>query len=104
MTFGIKEPFKQKLVLQRIDIGNSHTIRRQRTCGGPTPRPDRNAFVAGVFYEIPDDQKVSGKAHRLDSIYLNFEACSVFVERVDKSAVSQTRIPFFSFALLKTFF
>ena len=87
-TLGIEEALKEQLVLQRIDIGDvqrvSHQAARRRTAA----RTHRNALLARVANEIPDDQEITGKAHLLDQFDFAFQALFVSLQGIFQAARS----------------
>ena len=58
-AFGIEKPLEQQIILQRIDVGDPHAIRGERTGGRTAARADRNALLVGILDEVPDDQESS---------------------------------------------
>ena len=100
-AFGIEKSLEQQIVLDRIDISDPQTIRRERSGGRAPARTDRNALLAGIFDKIPDDQKVTRKAHRIDRCDLSIEPCGIIVQRILERAERESRLPFLSTTLLK---
>src|SRR6185437_1460345 len=81
-TLRIQEALKQKLVLERVNIGDAHGVGHKRTCGGATARTNGNRIFFGVTNEVPDDQEIAGELHLLDDRDLARQPLLVFTTRL----------------------
>ncbi len=59
-ALGIEEALEDEIELERIDVGDLEAPRDHRAGGGSAARADRNALLASVADEVPDDQEVPG--------------------------------------------
>ena len=73
---GVEEPLEDEPVLERVDIGYAKGVTYYAARGRPPPRPDGNAFLLGVVYEIPDYQEVTDVPRVL--YYLHLVADALF--------------------------
>ena len=71
---GVEEALEQKVVGERIDVGDLEAVRDDRAGRGPAPGTDRDAVLFGEADEVPDDQEVGAEAHALDHVELVLEA------------------------------
>ena len=65
-ALGVQEPFKNKPVAERVDIGDSQHIRYEGTSCRAAARAHGNAAVLRMANEIPDDQKIADEPGFLD--------------------------------------
>ena len=74
----IQKTFEQKVVGDRVDVGDSGSICDRRTrCRSP-PRPHTHAHVACCLAEVLNDQKVSRIARALDGFKLKIKPLGDF--------------------------
>ena len=59
-ALGIEEALENQVVVQRIDVGDAQRPGGQAAGGRAAARADRNALLARVADEIPDDHEVPG--------------------------------------------
>ena len=71
----------------RIDVGDAQAVGDEAAGRRAAARPDRDALLAGVADEVPDDQEVPGVPHALDHRDLVVEPRRVLVEVVAQLAV-----------------
>ena len=81
-ALGIEEALEEKVVVERIDVGDAHRVRDQRSRAGAAARTDRDAVVFRVLDEVPDHEEVAGEAHRLDDVDLALEPVVVLLRLV----------------------
>ena len=62
----VEEPFKQKVVLQWVELCNAQAIRHRTSGSRTTTRTNTNAFIFRVLDEVPHNEEVRAKAHLLD--------------------------------------
>src|SRR4051812_19250387 len=86
-ALGIQEAFKQKFVLQRINIGNLHRVCDQRAGSRTAAGTDGDAVLARVADKVPYDKEIAGELHLLDHGNLAREPLFVFSERFLQSAL-----------------
>ena len=55
----VQEPFKEQVVLDRVDIGDSRKVSHQRTGSGTAPGAYRNAVLLRPVDEVPYAQEVT---------------------------------------------
>ena len=79
---GIEEPFKQKLIANRIDTRNTNTIGSDTSGTGTSSRTYRNAMFFGIVDKIKDDEKVIHITHLLNNLKLIIEAFRYFRSRM----------------------
>ena len=58
-ALGIEEALEDQVVVQRIDVGDPQRPRDQAAGRRAAAGPDRNALLARVADEVPDDQEVA---------------------------------------------
>ena len=61
--FGVQKSFEEQTVMNRIDIGDPHTIRNQAPCRAAAARSHRYAPRPGVVDKVPYNQKIVHIAH-----------------------------------------
>ena len=71
---GVQEPLKKKVVLDRVDIGDSDAIGHGRTRGRPTAWPNTHPHFSRGRGEILDNQKISRIASSLYRFELKVDA------------------------------
>ncbi len=59
-ALGVEEALEDQVVLDRIDVGDAEAVGDEAAGGRAAARPDRDALLAGVADEVPDDQEVPG--------------------------------------------
>ena len=59
-ALGIEEALEDQVVLDRIDVGDPQAVGDEAAGRRSAARADRNALLARVADEIPDDQEVPG--------------------------------------------
>src|SRR6185369_5784991 len=84
------------------DVGDSETIRDQRSCSRSAARPDGNAVLLRVLDEVPGDQKVILEPHLAHDRKLSRDARRVVVKRVPQLSRFLHRQPYFLFPFVKT--
>ena len=73
-TVGIEEPLEEKIVSERIDVGDADRIGDNASDAGTTPRPHRDPVHARPVYVVPHDQEIVRKSHLDDDAQLIFGA------------------------------
>ena len=68
-AIGVEEPLEQEVVLDRADVAQVQDVADQGAAGRPARR-GRDAALASVADEVPDDQEIRGEAHALDDAQL----------------------------------
>ena len=58
-ALGVEEALEDQVVVQRIDVGDAHRPRDEAAGRRAAARPDRNALLARVADEVPDDQQIA---------------------------------------------
>ena len=76
-AFGVQEPLKQQPQLERIEVSDGQRPRHHAARARAAPWAHRNVLLLGPLDEIGHDQEVSGKAHTVDHVDLEFEAIVV---------------------------
>ena len=56
----VQEALEDQIEVDRIDVGDPHAVRDQAAGRRAAARADRNALLARVADEVPDDQEVPG--------------------------------------------
>ena len=59
-ALGVEEALEDEVVLDRIDVGDPQAVGDEAAGRRSAARPDRNALLARVADEVPDDQEVPG--------------------------------------------
>ena len=59
-ALGVEEALEDQVVLDRIDVGDAQAVGDEAAGRRAAARPDRDALLARVADEIPDDQEVPG--------------------------------------------
>ena len=59
-ALGVQEALEDQVEVDRIDVGDPQAVGDQAAGGGAAARADRNALLARVADEVPDDQEVPG--------------------------------------------
>src|SRR5208337_2249237 len=80
-AFRIEETFEEKIVLERIDVGDAKGVADEAASGGATTGTDRYFLCARVLNEIPNDQEVTLIVHLLDHFDFGAEAVLVLRDR-----------------------
>ncbi len=62
-SFGVKEPFKQKIISQRINTCDTYTISAQAACSRASSAAYGYTVGLGIVYKIPDYEVIVGVAH-----------------------------------------
>ena len=60
---GVEEALEDQAVLERVEVGDPHRVRRHRPGAGATAGTDPDAVVLGPVDEVGDDQEVAREAH-----------------------------------------
>src|SRR5208282_5899584 len=76
-AFGIQEALEEQLMLQRVEVGDSQSIRNQRSRGRTAPWAYWNVMFLGVADKVPDNKEIAGKLHLLDDCQFAFQALVV---------------------------
>ena len=69
-ALGVEEALEDQVELERIDVGDAQAVGDQAAGRRPAARADRNAPLARVADEVPDDQEVARVLHPLDHLDL----------------------------------
>ena len=77
-SLRVQEPFEEEIVLHGVDIGDAHTVGRDASRAGATPRSHRDVLAFGVGDEVVDDEVVVGIPHPVDDGQFVVEAFPVF--------------------------
>src|ERR1022692_2571546 len=85
----MQQALEQKFMLQRIDVGNAERISNHRTRRRSPPGAHRDAPLARVAYEIPNDQEVTRELHLLDDGDLARQSLFVLRQRMLESSASR---------------
>ena len=64
-ALGVEEALEQQVVVDRIDVGDAQAVGDQAAGRRAAAGADRDAVLAGVADEVPDDQEVPGYPIRL---------------------------------------
>ncbi|KFM93090.1 hypothetical protein DJ90_2785 [Paenibacillus macerans] len=67
---GIQKPFKQQVILDRVDIGDAQHVSNQAACRRSPARAGNDPAVVSEGNEIPNDEKIIGKSHLADHFQL----------------------------------
>ncbi len=59
-ALGIQEALEDQVVLDRIDVGDAQAVGDEAAGRRAAARADRDALLARVADEVPDDQEVPG--------------------------------------------
>ena len=59
-ALGVEEALEDEVVLDRIDVGDAQAVGDEASRGRAAARPDRDAVLARVADEVPDDEEVPG--------------------------------------------
>ena len=79
---GFRKRSKMRSYSQRVDVGDAQAVRHEAAGRRAAARADRDALLARVADEVPDDQEVARVLHPLDHLDLVREARLVLVERM----------------------
>ena len=85
-ALGIQEALEDEVVVERVDVGDPHRPGDQAAGRRAAARTDRNALLARVADEVPDDQQIAGEPHPLDHLDLVGQALLVVADRVTQLA------------------
>ncbi len=77
-TFGIEKSLKEQTVFDRVDVRDTHEIRHERPCCGPTSRSNNDTVVSGPVDEVLYDKEVFRVSHFFNNGKLILEALSIF--------------------------
>ena len=69
-AFRVEETLEDQVELHRVDVGDLQAPGDEAPRRRPPARTHRNALLAGVADEVPDDQEVAGIAHPDDDVDL----------------------------------
>ena len=58
-ALGVEEALEDQVVLERIDVGDAQAVGDEAAGRRAAARADRNALLARVADEVPDDQEVA---------------------------------------------
>ena len=78
-TVGIQEPLEQQIVLHRIDVGDSDTVRYHRASRRTTAGTDQHIHFPGFVNEILHNQEIAREAHRFNGFQLKFNPFFYFI-------------------------
>ena len=78
-TVRIQESLEQQIVLNRIHVGDAHTIRYGRPCGRSPARSHAHAHLAGGGGEVLHNEEVAGVAGAFDGLEFEIDALTDFV-------------------------
>jgi hypothetical protein len=73
-SLRVEEALEQKVVLQRVHIGDPERVGHDRPGCGTAPRTDRDSIVLRELHEVPDDEEVRREPHLLYDAQLHFQA------------------------------
>src|SRR5207253_11355786 len=85
-AFRVQEPLEEKVVLQRIDVGDTEAVSHKRSGRRASTWSDRNAMILGVANKIPNDKEIAGVFHALNDFDLMPEPLFVLFEGVGEFA------------------
>ena len=71
---GIQETFEQKVVFDRVEIGDPEGVGHRTTGSRPTARAHTNVVVPGMFDEVPGDQEICREPHAVNDTKLIVDA------------------------------
>ena len=80
--FRIQKPLENQGIFHGIHFGDVHTVGRDGTRAGATPRADGNPLLLGVADEVPDNEVVVYITHATDHADLIFQSVSIFLGRI----------------------
>ncbi len=72
-ALGVQEPLEQQVVGNGVKVRYSETVSHEAACGGAAARAHGDALFLGIADEVPDDQKIAGKAHLAEHLDLEFQ-------------------------------
>ena len=78
-SFRIQETLKEKIIPDRIQLGDPKCIGNQASCGGTSSRADHDIIVSGIFDEVPHNEEVIYISHVFDGGQLIIQA---FFQRI----------------------
>ena len=64
--FRVQEPFKDQVVLQRVDAGDAGKVGHDTAGGAASAGAHRDVVAAAVVDEVPHNEEVTGIAHLFD--------------------------------------
>ena len=73
-SFRIQETLKEKIIPDRIQLGDPKCIGNQASCGGTSSRADHDIIVSGIFDEVPHNEEVIYISHVFDGGQLIIQA------------------------------
>ena len=88
-AFRIEETLEQKLVLDRVEVGDPQAVGHDATGGGTAARTHEPTFLAHGPDVILHDEEVVGEAHRGDGLQLEVDA--FFLLGGERLAVTDAR-------------
>ena len=92
-ALGVEEALEDQVVVERIDVGDPQAVGDEAAGGRAAARADRDALLARVADEIPDDQEVPGYSICLIIVDFVGEAPLVLVDRVLAASPSRRELP-----------
>ena len=101
-AIGVEKPLEQQVVLDRADIAEVQDVADQSTACRPARRR-RNAALASIADEVPDDQEIGGEAHPIDHAQLVVQPLLGRGRRWIAVALAQAPLAEFLQVLLRTF-
>ena len=78
-SFRIQETLKEKIIPDRVQLGDSKGISNQTSCGRTSSRADHDIIVSGIFDEVPHNEEVIYISHVFDGGQLIIQA---FFQRI----------------------
>src|SRR5262249_42604727 len=85
-ALGVEEALEDQIEVDRVDVRDAQAVGDQASGGGSAAGADRDALLAAVADEVPDDQEVPRVLHLLDHLDLVREPPLVLIDRVAQGA------------------
>ena len=85
-ALGVEEALEDEVEVDRVDVGDAQAVRHQAAGRRPAAGPHRDALLARVADEVPDDQEVPRVLHLLDHVELVRQPPLVLVDGVPQRA------------------
>ena len=101
-AIGVEKPLEQQVVLDRADIAEVQDVADQGAACRPARRR-RDAALASVADEVPDDQEIGGEAHPVDHAQLVVQPLLGRGRRWIAVALAQASLAEFLQVLFRTF-
>ena len=91
---GVEEALKNQIVIERVQIGNTHGVGDHRACAGATPWAHTDTVVLCPVDKVSHHQEVSGEPHGGNNAYLIFRLFTYLIGHAIGESVVQSSFNF----------